>query len=532
MGRPPVLIVVCSNTSVSKLIYDWIAGYDRTLPDGTTVQVPGNLPLFSNVADDRWRPRPVTIVVDSVQLDQGKLDATFKKAAACEIDEYKREYVERFRGRSAEDITDEEILREVLNTVGKPGKLGAEIRCVVSVSMLTEGWDANTVTHILGIRAFGTQLLCEQVVGRALRRASYDPTPDGMFEPEYAEVLGVPFTFLSTTGGGAPKPPKPITQVRSLPERSALRIEFPNVIGYRYDLPSERLTARFDDESKLELSTLEVPTKTQLDPIVGEMNLLELPLDQQRLNTVVFAVAKRTLDRYFRDEDGGERPWLFPQLAGITRRWINECVIPCLGDGAYPQLLLLAEWSHAAAEKIYRAIMKDTVGEPRVIPTLRPYEPTGSTDNVAFETTKGTFLTTKSHISHVALDSNWEAILANRLEEMPEVVSYAKNQGLILRIPYTFEGRAANYVPDFLIRLRDSASTGPEDLLTLVVEVSGEAKKEKAAKVQTAKDLWIPAINNWGGLGRWAFLEVSHMEDAEAQIRAKFLGPVAVCAER
>lgn len=186
-------------------------------------------------------------------------------------------------------------LREVLNTVGKPGRLGADIRCVVSVSMLTEGWHANTVTHVLGIRAFGTQLLCEQVVGRARRRASYDPTPEGMFEPEYAEVYGVPFTFLSSTASGKVKAPKPVLTVRALPERSDLLIEFPRVMGYRFEMPTERLTAKFDVSSVLELSTRVVPTQTELDPIVGEINLHDLPLDQQRLNTVVFAVAKRTL---------------------------------------------------------------------------------------------------------------------------------------------------------------------------------------------------------------------------------------------
>ena len=278
--------------------------------------------------------------------------------------------------------------------------------------MLTEGWDANTVTHVLGIRAFGTQLLCEQVVGRALRRASYDPTPDGMFEPEYAEVLGVPFTFLTTTKPGTVRAPKPIQTVRALPERSALRIEFPRVIGYRYEMPAERLTATFDEKSVLELSTREVPTQTELDPIVGEMNLLELPLDKQRLNTVVFAVAKRTLDTYFKDLEGGERPWLFPQLTTITRRWLDECVIPYVGDGAYPQLLLLAEWSHAAAEKIHRAIVMGTPGEKRMIPILRPYDAIGSTDDVYFETTKVCFDTTKSHINQVAQDSGWETELA------------------------------------------------------------------------------------------------------------------------
>ncbi len=529
MGRPPVFIVVCSNTSVSKLVYDWIAGYDKPQADGTTIPAPGKLPLFSNIEDGAWLHRPVTMLIDSMQLDRGDaLDPAFKKAAAHEIAEYKREYVARFPGRSADEIEDETILREVLNTVGKPGRLGAEIRCVVSVSMLTEGWDANTVTHILGIRAFGTQLLCEQVVGRALRRASYDANADGMFDPEYAEVLGVPFTFLTTTGKGKTRPPKPILVVRSLPERSNLRIEFPHVTGYRYEMPAERLSATFDDKSVLELSTREVPTETQLDPIVGEMNLLHLPLKEHRFNTVVFAVAKRTLDNFFRDDDGGERPWLFPQLTEITRRWINECVVPYIGDGAYPQLLLLAEWSHAAAEKIHRGIVMGTPGVKRLVPSLRPYEPTGSTDDVSFETTKVCFHTTKSHINRVAQDSNWETELAQKLETMPEVVSYAKNQGLILKIPYTYEGRAANYVPDFLIRLRDRDSRGDDDLLTLVLEVSGEAKKEKQAKVAAAGDLWIPAVNNWGGLGRWAFLEVSHMENAADLIRSRFLGAEVV----
>ncbi|MBA4170839.1 MAG: DEAD/DEAH box helicase family protein, partial [Chloroflexi bacterium] len=221
MGTPPVFIVVCSNTATSKLVADWIAGWEKPLDDGTKVIVPGNLELFSNEQDGRFRDRPNTLLVDSAQLDRGDaLDPAFAKAAKAEIDKFKREYVTRFPGRSAEDITDEEILREVMNTVGKRGKLGEHIRCVVSVAMLTEGWDANTVTHILGIRAFGTQLLCEQVVGRALRRASYDPNPDGMFEPEYAEVYGVPFSFLSVSGKGRVKKPRFVREVRVLPERA------------------------------------------------------------------------------------------------------------------------------------------------------------------------------------------------------------------------------------------------------------------------------------------------------------------------
>lgn len=196
-STPPVFVVVCNNTSVSKLVFDYIAGWSKTLPDGTEVVVPGALQLFSNVENERWTSRPNTILVDSEQLESGEgMSDEFKRMAAIEIEEFKADYRQRFPGRDADDLTDEDLLREVMNTVGKAGKLGERVRCVVSVSMLTEGWDANTVTHILGVRAFGTQLLCEQVVGRGLRRMSYAVNDAGRFEPEYAEVYGVPFSFI------------------------------------------------------------------------------------------------------------------------------------------------------------------------------------------------------------------------------------------------------------------------------------------------------------------------------------------------
>ncbi len=520
-GTPPVFIVVCSNTATSKLVFDWIAGWDK---EG--VVVPGNLQLFSNELGGLIRERPNTILVDSAQLDRGDaLDPAFRKAAAVEIERFKHEYVTRFPGRSAADITDEDILREVMNTVGKPGQLGEDVRCVVSVAMLTEGWDANTVTHILGIRAFGTQLLCEQVVGRALRRASYDTDENGMFDAQYAEVYGVPFSFLSVAGKGRVKAAKPVLLVRALPERANLRIEFPRVVGYRYEMPADHLDATFNDSSILPLSTQDVALHTQVDPIVGEMEIHTLDaLRELRMQTVEFTIAKRTLDNHFQDGEGGGRPWLFPQLLRIAHEWIEQCVRPYLKDNAFPQMLAFVEYSHAAADRINQAIVAGTTGEKRLTAVLRPYEPIGSTDYVYFETTKTCYDATKSHINRVVQDSGWESKLADVLESMPEVVAYAKNQGLNFKIPYTYEGRAANYVPDFLIRLRDAASTSDDDLLTLVLEVTGEAKKEKQAKVATAENLWIPAVNNWGGAGRWAFLEVTDPWDAGNLIREKFLG--------
>ena len=197
---PPCFILVCNNTSTSKLVYDYISGFRRENDDGSTSFQNGRLELFRNFDEyGNQYPRPRTLLIDSEQLESGDaLDRDFRKMASDEINRFRREIIERTGDRrQAEKISDQDLLREVMNTVGKPGRLGDSIRCVVSVSMLTEGWDANTVTHVLGVRAFGTQLLCEQVVGRALRRQSYDLNEDGLFDVEYADVLGIPFDFTA-----------------------------------------------------------------------------------------------------------------------------------------------------------------------------------------------------------------------------------------------------------------------------------------------------------------------------------------------
>jgi type III restriction enzyme len=270
---PPVFIIVCNNTNVSKLVFDYVAGWEKQLVNGQPALVPGALPIFSNVDGDKWSSRPNTILIDSEQLESGEaMSDDFKKIAKVQIEEFKAEYRARFPGRDVEQLTDEDLLREVMNTVGKPGKLGEQIKCVVSVSMLTEGWDANTVTHILGVRAFGTQLLCEQVVGRGLRRRSYGSERCTVqangnavefqgFPTEYAEVYGVPFSFIPAAGSAHDPKPSPLPKrVRALEDRVACEITFPRLIGYRFDWTAERLTAAFSQASKLALSTADIPT--------------------------------------------------------------------------------------------------------------------------------------------------------------------------------------------------------------------------------------------------------------------------------
>jgi type III restriction enzyme len=533
---PPVFIVVCNNTNVSKLVYDYISGYERTLSNEQKVLVPGHLEIFSNVKDERWLSRPNTILVDSEQLESGEaMSDDFKKMAKREIEEFKAEYRLRFPGRDAEKLSDEDILREVMNTVGKPGKLGEHIKCVVSVSMLTEGWDANTVTHILGVRAFGTQLLCEQVVGRGLRRMSYAVNDEGYFEPEYAEVYGVPFSFIPCSGSSPDPKPGPIpTRVRSLEERIHLEMTFPRLLGYRFDLPEEDIGAVFNEESQMALSTQDVPTRVENAPIVGEISIHTLDdLKARRVAEVAFLLTKQVYENYFRESNTGEpqdKPWLFPKILPLVKQWLSTCLF--CKDNTFPQYLLLLELANNAADKIYRAIVRyakenQTASQPVLKPILRPYDPMGSTRYVDFDTTRPTYRTNanKCHISHVVADTDsWEQKMAEVLEEMPEVLAYAKNHNLGFTIPYTFDGETRQYIPDFLVSIQD----GHPDPLNLIIEVTGERKKDKAAKVETARTLWIPAVNNHGGLGRWQFIEIADPWDAKTTIRAK-LAQEATC---
>ena len=534
---PPVFIVVCSNTNVSKLVYDWVAGWEKPVGDQPVVQA-GQLDTFRN-DDGRggWLHRPNTVLIDSEQLESGDaMSADFKQIAAREIEEFKTELRERFPGRDVEKITDEDLLREVMNTVGKPGRLGEHVKCVVSVSMLTEGWDANTVTHILGIRAFGTQLLCEQVVGRGLRRMRYKLNDDGHFDPEYAEVYGVPFSFIPCSGA-TPDPPPQVerTRVRALEERIACEITFPRLLGYRYDIIDHELRYEFKEQAKLSLSTADVPTETKNRPIVGAGSVHTLDeLKEHREQEVAFKLAKLVVEKYFRQDgerregreeqhafDADVQAWRFPQVLPIVREWLRECLT--LKDRAFPQMLLLTELAHDAADRVFLSIVEGTAKERILKPIYQPYDTVGTTRYVDFDTTKPTWETepAKCHISHVVADTeSWEQKMAQVLENMPQVVRYVKNHNLGFRIPYTINGEERSYYPDFLVHLNDGHGPEPNNVLNLIVEVSGLPKKDKQAKTATARTLWVPAVNNDGSFGRWAFVEVSDPWDAETTIQA------------
>ncbi|HUF50981.1 MAG TPA: DEAD/DEAH box helicase family protein [Longimicrobiales bacterium] len=538
----PVFIVVCNNTNVSKLVFDYIAGWERVLDDDTARLVPGKLELFSNVVHGVWSARPTTILVDSQQLESGEgMSAEFKKIAAREIDEFKQAYRERFPGRDADELTDEDLLREVMNTVGKPDKLGEHVKCVVSVSMLTEGWDANTVTHVLGVRAFGTQLLCEQVVGRALRRRSYAPSMQCVelsggpsefigFDAEYAEVYGVPFSFIPCAGSAKEPRLGPIpTRVHALPEREGSGIRFPRVLGYRYELADEKIEARFTDDSRTVLSPQDVPTRVEVQGVIGPYEIHTLDdLKRIRPQQIHFLLAKVILEKYYRPEEGeSPRAWLFPQLVRIARDWYEQCV-DCKDD-AFPQLLYFAQHAHNAADRIYRSIAAAEEGSPRLRPILAPYEWERTTSHVDFDTTRPVYATRdKCHVSHIVCDTgSWEQKVAQSLEDMDEVRAYVKNDRQPgFSIPYTVDGEQRDYYPDFIARVNDGNGTDDDDLLNVIIEVTGEMRREKEAKVATARRLWVPAVNNHGGFGRWAVIEITDPWRTKALLRQALTQPV------
>ncbi|MEA2984713.1 MAG: type restriction enzyme, partial [Alphaproteobacteria bacterium] len=528
LGRPPVFIVVCNNTATSKLVYDHIAGYEiADSESGETRRIAGKLKLFQNIDDHQRRAQPMrTLLIDSEQLDSGEaLSDEFLNAAEGEIAAFKDEM--RRRGvADADKLLNETILREVMNTVGRPGKLGGEIRCVVSVSMLTEGWDANTVTHILGVRAFGTQLLCEQVVGRGLRRVSYEVDPEtGHFPVEYADVLGIPFTFAATGKGGAPKPPGRLTHVTSRRDRADLTIRWPRVMGYRVVFPRRRLRAAFTTESDFEINTDMIPAVTEVDPFIGESITLDLRTNAEalRLKSVIFDVAGHTLRTYFKDEAGQVEIWRYPELVRITTEWFDRHLI-CRGN-AKKQFLKWRQFANTAAHKIYTAVARSLQDEPDgtelQLPILDPLNPEGSTAHVNFTTSKKLiFDTVNSPVTHVVGDSEWELAFAERLEQMGDLVlSYVKNHALHFEIPYWWDGRERQYRPDYILKLDDGG--GADDPLHLIVEVKGLRDNQDTAKADDATALWLPAVNNLGRFGRWAFVEIDsdNIYEAEAVVR-------------
>jgi len=471
---PPVMIIVCDNTDLAKLVHEHIAR--------------GN--VLKELEGE------YTFRIDT------KLLAEAESAVEGET---KQEAAER--------------LRKTVDTIGKtewegegepPGK---NIRCVVSVGMLNEGWDAQNVTQILGLRAFTSQLLCEQVVGRGLRRMNYDD----FSEPEYVDVYGVPFEVIPVKKKpvGRPEVQKVSTLVHSLPERKHLEITFPRVEGYVLDV-RQRIRVNLQNVPYLVIDPTQEPTEVTAKPAVGyrigrpdrlgpgpEVIHDRNPFHREkRLQATVYEIAAE-LTRRLKEkrEDWSTRHILFPQVLEIVWRYLEERVVVKSEDTPLEEIALL-KYKQRIIERLTEAIEPDVEsGEPPILPVIERFRPIGSTSEVQFRTTRPTVGTTKSHISHVVLDApKWEHSVAYQLERIPEVIAYARNDHLDFTIPYEWQGVRHEYRPDYLIRWR--CGDGRE--VKVILEVKGFETEQDRQKEIAAKR-WVRAVNHHGEFGRWVF---------------------------
>lgn len=467
---PPAMIVVCDNTDLSKLVAEHIIK-GEVLPE--------------------LKGQEVTLRIDTKLL---------KKEESAEGGETK---VER-----------EKRLRDTVNTVGKtewegegepPGK---NIRCVVSVGMLTEGWDAQNVTQILGLRAFTSQLLCEQVVVRGLRRTNYD-----VFEhPEYVDVYGIPFEVIpvkKVSGKNGP-PPGPSTLVKALEERKHLEITFPRVEGYVFDV-KYRIRCDVSKIQELEVEPSHAPTEVIVKDVggyrIGEPGRLGPGIEAihnrspfhatHPLQASVYKIAAEITRRYKPDRPE-ERRFLFPQVLKYVWKYLSERVKFI----APPEDVALLKYRDLIVERITAAIEPDTeAGEPPLLPIIERFRPIGSTSEVLFRTKRLCYGTTKSHVSHVVADSPvWEHSVAYQLERIPFVAAYVKNDHLDFEIPYEYEGSQYGYRPDFLLRVRKKDNEETK----VILEVKGyETERDRAKEASAMR--WVRAVNYHGQLGHWEY---------------------------
>lgn len=495
---PPALIVVAANTTLSQLI-------EESLKKGDIIK--------ELSGDYAFR-------IDS------------KALADAEAEE----------GGTKEDAA--EKLRVTTSTVGKatwpddkppegyegqepPGK---NIRAVVSVGMLTEGWDAQNVTQILGLRAFSSQLLCEQVVGRALRRMSYDVDPaTGLLQPEYADIFGVPFEVIPVKGVRPADPTAlpPSTLVQALPSRKGHEITFPRVEGYVVDIRA-RVKCDVDKVPELKIEPQIEPTqvvtrtkmgwtpaKSAAGTTTGEGVLLTRDqfYAEHRLQRTAFEVARDITEVLAGGQVSmGEEPkpkklqdgarLLFPQVLTIVQDYLDRRVQTA--PGAQKEEVALLIYRDAVVSRLLDAIEPDAeAGEAPILPRIERFRPTGSTSDVQFRTTKPCKEAWKSHVSHVVLDSVefGEGQAAWHLEKSERVRSYVKNDRLDFEVLYEWEGATHKYIPDFLVRVR----TDDGEEVTLIVEIKGQEKEQDRAKYAAAEK-WVRAVNHHGGFGRWAFM--------------------------
>lgn len=399
----------------------------------------------------------------------------------------------------------EELLREIVDNVGKPGTAGQNLQNVVSVAMLSEGWDAKNVTHIMGLRAFTSQLLCEQVIGRGLRRVAYEMDDDGLFLPEYVNIFGVPLSIFDVGEGVAiPPPPKPSRAIQSLPERNAFEIRWPNVV--RVDVVMrEVLDVDWDRLDPLTIDPAQTPISAELAPALGnasDMSKVErIDLEQIpeafRLQRLLFLAARAAFEET-KHSFKGNPAYLVAQLTKLLEKFLDSdrLVIPSLyHSDPLRKRILLALNRDIVVQHLLRYVHARNA--ERMEPIFDEEYPIGSTRYMrTWYTTRPTIATERSQINHMVGDSSWEGHAANIFERSRLVEAYAKNDHLGFQVYYLWNGSRRRYIPDFFVRLTNGK--------TLVLEIKGQDSEQNKAK-RAALDAWVQAVNQKGGFGQWCW---------------------------
>ena len=516
---PPVFIVVANSISNARALYEYIGGYERTDPhSGRTEYVKGRTSgEFSNVRLDGtgWKETPVTLLMHSKLDSDDKVTgalAKLVKAQAARLSGARR------RTGPTDDVS---LLRNVLNTVGREGEPGEHIRCVISVSMLTEGWDTRTVTHVLGYRAFSTQLLCEQVTGRALRRADYESFDSaGRLIPEYSQVLGIPFDFMPTGRGDDLSPANPVYQVRTLADRSHLRLDLPRPVGYAWKPATGRLRLDPARVAPYDVTVIDRPTLVALEGVTGEPELVGI--DEVRFRQAAWQLAAECSRRVIAKQEGAVygKGWLFADLFRAVEEWLAHPDVAC----SDPRVLMQRPHFEEAVGLVLDACIGDEE-RPKLVGVFDSDMPAvAGTSSVSFETTLSNRYppaddswraAKKSEINIAACHSRLETVIAELLDTgFPPVEAWARNFRLGWDIPYLFDGVWHSYEPDFVARIRDRNG----EPVHLIVECKGRPDEQSAAKARYVTDWWIPAVANSpqlpAGLRRWRFVEITAGETA------------------
>jgi type III restriction enzyme len=517
--RPPVFILVCKNTKISKVLYEWLA------EDKPPTGIPScGIAGFRNENGKRSTIRVDTKVVHETDSEEAKSDESAWMRYTLDT-VGKLAWLSDKQGRPLYPEGFEELAKKLERSLDPPGR---DVRCIVSVGMLTEGWDCSTVTHIVGLRPFMSQLLCEQVVGRGLRRASYEVGEDGLLAEEVSKVFGVPFEIVpfKATQGATPSPPPPRHHVHALSNRADLEIRFPRVEGYRQAIRN-RVTVDWESIAPLVIDPLRIPPEVEMKAgipnnrgrfsITGPGSIQSLSLNPYRkglrLQQLAFELA-RDLTREYAGQSQCHVPSqaLFPQLLAITLRFLREKVV------AHPPAealdLFLSPYYGWVIERLVASIRPDTAqGEAPELPRFELNREPGSTSEVDYWTSKDVREVVKSHLNFVVADTKvWEQSAAYQIDRHAAVESFVKNAGLGFAIPYFANGQDHDYIPDFIIRMKEPAP------LSLILETKGY---DETADIKTqAARRWVEAVNANGKFGTWKYSIVRKIEDVKAVLDA------------